>query len=126
MNKKEIRTINDQYFPAYVRNKDDSLISMSDQDRDHYLELLNNLSYFKDKNFTIVRMKLEKKKNVVEYEGFISWNNKKGGFFVNGYIELKRKEIILKLYWQNTDKFDIRIIRINDIIFDRGKVKVYE
>ena len=113
--------VEEQYFPAFNVIDDNTNAPMNYQERDKYLEILNNCLFIKENDGKIVKMKLTKKADILIFNGFVGYNNKFGGFSIEGIFDLIKQVITVNIYWTNTDEYETKIISINELN-NKGKV----
>lgn len=105
-----------------IIKKDESTVKMSIEEKTKYYNWLNACDFVSDNGF-FVKLLLNRLEDteIVNFHGLIAWNDKKGGFSVNGKIDLILNAITVDIYWDNKDVFETKRISINNL--ERKKMK---
>lgn len=106
-----------------IFKKDGSKIKMSNDEKIKYYNWINACDFVSDNGF-FVKLLLTRMddEEIVNFDGLIAWNgNRKGGFSINGKIDLILNAITVNIYWDNKDSFETKRISVKDL--ERKKMK---
>ena len=105
-----------------ILNKDGSKKKMPNEEKIKYYNWLNACDFISDNGF-FVKLLFTKisEEEIVKIDGLVAWNDRLGGFSINGKIDLILNAITVNIYWDNKDNFETKRISINNL--ERKKMK---
>ena len=105
-----------------ILNKDGSKKKMPNEEKIKYYNWLNACDFISDNGF-FVKLLFTKisEEEIVKIDGLVAWNDRLGGFSINGKIDLILNAITVNIYLDNKDNFETKRISINNL--ERKKMK---
>ena len=105
-----------------ILNKDGSKKKMPNEEKIKYYNWLNACDSISDNGF-FVKLLFTKisEEEIVKIDGLVAWNDRLGGFSINGKIDLILNAITVNIYLDNKDNFETKRISINNL--ERKKMK---